>query len=950
MKFNFSFSLPDPERASKNLETFFSLHPDYENQLNANLYAVSMLFAFSQFLANYSMKNPDALIYALTHLDSSLDGENLRKDLKRRFARCESLNDGIKVVRNFKKEKLLIVTMKDILKRIELQETMNELSLLADIILSESLDFVFPFLANRYGHPSRNSIAVIGLGKLGPSELNYSSDVDLIFVYGEEGETSGIVSPQGITINRLSCFEFYSKIVEEYSRFLSSNTEDGFCYRVDLRLRPQGQRGSLAITLRDYEEYYESWGQLWERAALIRARYIAGCPETGSEFLKIIEPFIYRKYLGFDAIEEIRRMKSQVEQIKMDTLSRDIKRGYGGIREIEFFIQIFQLIYGGKESLLRESGTLKALHRLLQKGYIGHEDFHNLSESYIFLRTLEHRLQQLNDIQTHMIPLQETELEILARKMGFQDRGYFLNTLYSKRHAVRKIYDSLFEIRIPDSTADRKDTGLYGMLLDSVYWEMDSPIETLIIEALEGSKVKDTKKALYCLTKIRNSMYSFQTLKGRRLLEEIIHKFIDEAIQGMNPDSSLLQLVDFSAVLASRESYLESISKRQDIISTLNFIFSNSPYLSKTIMNNPDYLDSLITGESSKKVISLMKKDIEILTEKHGITTAIRLFRRHEEIRLGTSFLNSKIGIKELMISLSRIADVILTAALQSITQNVGTKEGVTPSVETLALVGYGKLGGMEITFNSDIDIIFICPYEPSQSDIKMAEKLIRLISSYTKDGMAYRVDIRLRPDGSKGTLINSLEGIENYYLLNAQLWELQALLKARTLNCAAKISKNFMKMRKRVLMKRAGEISKVKILNMCERIQSELSKELPNAGVVDIKYGAGGLTELEFFIQYMQLRNCIENPYIIIQNTYDAIKRLWHSSFLDSQDALALRETYLFYRTVETLLKLRNETILKEKNGALKSFAYYLNIDEEDFIRLLNEKKKFIKNIWERY
>jgi glutamate-ammonia-ligase adenylyltransferase len=947
---NLPFNLPDTGRAFKNIKAFFSLHPDYEDQLSSGLYAVSMLFSYSQFLANYSLRNPDVLLNSLRHLDAPLNIEAIKEELKARFSKCESLKDGMKAVRDFKKEKLIIVTIRDILKRATLQDTMNELSLLADAILSESLDFIFPFLANRYGLPEHNTLAVIGLGKLGPNELNYSSDVDLIFVYGDEGETWGILSPQGVIINKISAFEFYSKVVEEYCRFLSLNTEDGFCYRVDLRLRPQGQRGSLALSIRSYEEYYESWGQLWERAALIRARYIAGCTETGDEFLKIINPFIYRKYLGFDAIEEIRRMKSQVEKIKPVTLSRDIKRGFGGIREIEFFIQIFQLIYGGKEPLLRENSTLKALHRLLQKGFIGYEDFQNLSGSYIFLRTLEHRLQQLNDIQTHIIPSHENEIEVLAAKMGFENSKLFLDALYSKRHMVRTIYDSLLEIKTGDSSSAQQDTDSYERLMDSLYWEMDSPVESILLDELKDTKIKDAKKAIHCLTKIRNSIYAFQTLRGRKLLEELIPRFVDEAIRGADPDSALLQLVDFSAILASRESYLESISARRDIIATLNFIFSNSPYLSKIIMNNPDYLDSLITGDTSKKRLSSLKNDMGILNEKSGISTAMRLFRRHEEIRLGSLFLNSKIDIRELMLSLSRIADVILLESLQSVAHANLTAGDNISHPDTLAIIGFGKLGGMEITFNSDIDIIFICSHEPSYSDIKIAERLIRLISSYTKDGMAYRIDIRLRPDGSKGMLISSLEGIRNYYLSNAQPWELQALLKARPLNCVARISKDFMQMREDVLIKRSVDISGEEVRNMCERMQKELSKEQLNAGVFDIKYGTGGLAELEFFVQYMQIRSCAQKPNILVQNTFDAVKRLWFYCFLDSGDAKTLREAYLFYRTIETLLKLKNETILKKKGGNLKSLSYFLNTDENGFLRLLNEKKQFIGKIWERY
>lgn len=950
MRFNLPYNLPDPERSQKNIETFIAQNPDYVDRLNSNLHPISILFSFSQFLANYSIKNPDSLVESLGSLESAFDIERLRVELNGLLSECKSIKEGMKVVRNFKNDKLLIITLRDILKRTTLQETMYELSILADAILSESLNFVSPFLVNRYGLPESNSLVVIGLGKLGPYELNYSSDVDLIFAYRDEGETSGIQSLQGVTTNKITIFEFYCKLIEEYCRFLSANTEDGFAYRVDLRLRPQGQKGSLALNLRGYEEYYESWGQLWERAAMIRARTIAGDIETGDEFLKILKPFIYRKYLGFDAIDEIRRLKSQVEQIKSGTSSRDIKRGFGGIREIEFFIQIFQLIYGGREPLLRECGTLMALHRLLQKALIGYEDFQHISESYLFLRTLEHRLQQLNDVQTHTMPSHEKELDILAIKMGFNDKVSFLSALYSKRYKVRQIYDSLLAVSSEASNYAGYDKDSHGRIMESVFWEMGSPIESLLIAELARTKVKEPRKAIQYLTKIRNSIYSFQTLRGRRLLEDIIPKFVDEALKGTNPDNSLLQLVDFSNILATRESYLESIAARQEIISTLNFIFSNSEYLSKILMNSPEYIDSLVAGESVRKMPSVLRKDLALLIEKHGISTSIRLFRRLEEIRLGISFLNARIGIIELMMSLSRTAEIIILAALQSEGLKSVLSENRLPDLPPLFIVGLGKLGGREITFNSDIDIIFVCPNEPTGSDIKIAEKLIRIISSYTKDGIAYSVDMRLRPNGSKGVLVSSIEGVENYYLSSAHLWELQALLKAMPLSGDANNNRAFIQMRQMVLLKRASEIKQDEIKKMCERIQKELSKETSNSGLYDIKHGTGGLIELEFFVQYLQLKNCVNNPGLLVQNTLHAIKKLQKSGLIEFNDAETLKEIYLLYRTVETFLRLRNETILKEGGDTLNGTAFFLHSDSESFLSRFLEGRSFVSNIWERY
>lgn len=937
------YDLPDPERAKNNIKSFLSENPDYTEKLNTHYSQVATLFSYSQFLANYSVKNPDALFHAIDNFNISFDAEQLRAELNELLSSCNSINDGMKAIRNFKKNKLLIVTLKDILKQAELQEIMLDMSNLADAILCESLEFVESFLKQRYGTPENNSIAVIALGKLGSQELNYSSDVDIIFVYREEGETSGISTVHGITINKITAFEYYTKLVEEYTRFLSSNTEDGFAYRVDLRLRPQGQRGSLALSLRGYEEYYEAWGQLWERAALLRARPMAGNMHLGQTFLKAIKPFVYRKYLDFEAIDEIRRMKSQVEQIKAGTPGRDIKRGYGGIREIEFFIQIFQLIYGGREPSLWERSTFKALHKLLQKGFIGYEDCGQLFDNYIFLRTLEHRLQQLNDIQTHTLPSSDTELDILGKKMGFPDRSVFLSELNRRRHKVRAIYDSLLE--------SRKEPP-HG-LLSSIFWDMEMPVEHLMAEEISKTKITDMKRAIHCLTRIRNNIYSFQTIRGRRLLEDILPMFVDEALKGINPDLALLQLVDFSGILASKESYLEAIAQRPEMISMLNFIFSQSEYLSKILMGSPEYIESIVEGEIRKKSFRELKNELKLLIERHGESTAIRLLRRFEEIKLGILFLDKKISVIEIMKALSKTAEAVLSMLLQRIEATLPYSLSPITCCPSLIIIGFGKLGGREIIFNSDLDLTFITLNEPTEKDIKAAEKLLRVCMSYTKDGIAYRVDTRLRPEGSRGPLVTSMKGIRDYYMKHAQVWELQALLKARPINGSRfmvyglRTHMYFMKLRREVLMERGSKITVSDIKKMRERIQKELSKEVP--GTYDIKLGGGGIEDLEFIIQYLQLKNCRDNPQLLVQGTLDAVRRLNRMDILKNNDAIMMVETYIFYRTIETILRLRNESVLKEGSSTFQSLANFMSMDEEKILSSLNEKRAWTKTFWDR-
>lgn len=926
--------LPDPDRAQKNIETLMAAHSALQSSIEDNYDKIAVLFSHSQFLANYSIQYPDSLFRALDSLHDGFVISELATELTEALGLCPSIQDGMRIVRRFRKDKQIAITLRDLLHISELPDIMLEMSNLADAILSESLKFVESFLEQRYGKPENNAVSIISLGKLGAGELNFSSDVDLVFVYRNDGETSGVPSIPGMTLNRVSAFEYYVKLAEEVTKFVASNTEDGFAYRVDLRLRPEGQRGSLALSLRGYEDYYESWGQLWEKAALLRARPVAGDDDLGRDFLAMVTPFIYRKYLDHETIDEIKRMKAQVEQLKSGTFSRDIKRGYGGIREIEFFIQIFQLMYGGKEPILRERSTIKALHHLVQKGLIGYGDLRHLSDNYLFLRTLEHRIQQMNDLQTHSLPTGERELDVLGRKMGFSGRLDFIAALDVRRKKVRDIYDSLFNSNgRSDSTTGEK---VRGDIMSRIFWDVETPIKQSIDAELAKCGVRDIERAIRHLMQIRNNIYQFQTIRGRRLLEDIVPRFVDQALVGGNPDGALLQLVGFSRLLAESESYLEPLVQRPEVVDAFTFIFSHSDYLSKVLMSNPGYMESLVEGQIQRKSVDFSERELELLVNRKGESAAIRLYRRLEEIRLGILFLNGEIDVVRLMNGFSIVAEAVLSTLTRRHSM-------------TLTLAGFGKLGGREIIFNSDLDVIFITLKDPTAKDIKDAENMLKLLMSYTKDGVAYKVDTRLRPDGNKGPLVRPIAGIANYYLKAAQGWELQALLKARPVSGDQKTIRYFAKMRKKVLIKRAREIVISDIRHMRERIQKELSKDAAASGIHDIKLGSGGIEELEFAIQYLQLRHCYLSSTLLVQSTLDAIRKLRDMRIISSPDAAALRETYIFYRTIETVLRLRNETVLKEGGDTVRSAARILGLSEEQLMKLIDERRKWVSDFMDK-
>ena len=921
-------STPDPDRVLKNLRSFYESNPPIDDELERNIRPIAILFSCSQFLANYASAYPAALFDALKEIDTPVQKEPLAASFQEHISELPvpSGEALLNRVRMFKKKILLLITLRDLLGKTDIVESMSELSLLADVIVEGSLPLVRSQMREIYGDPEEDAFSVIAVGKLGSGELNFSSDIDLLYAYGKEsGESSGIMTPQGVLKQRISNHEYYCKLGENLNRLLSLNTKDGLAYRVDLRLRPEGQKGSLAMSLAGYEIYYESWGRAWERAVLLRARPIAGEEALGKDFLEMIRPFVYRKYLDFNAIDEIRKMRTKInETFKKD----DIKRGYGGIREIEFFVHALQLIYGGKEPILRERSTLKGLHLLLQKNLIGYGDYSVLSDNYRFLRTLEHRLQQLNDLQTHSLPKTESELIPLSRKMGFPDKDHFATELEQRRGMVRRIYDSLFK---EERAVALQGSEAAGMLLS------EDLSDSELRELLASYAIKDKEKTIRNIHHIRESTFSFQTLRGQRLLNEILPAFLSAALGSRYPDTTINNLQSFVSVLSSEESYLDLFIRNDLLIPILIRIFSQSEYLAKSIMKRREYLELFSHELYLLKSLNSLKGELrDIISTGQFMAEAIRVFKQREEIRLGVLFLDRRIDIIRLVKGLTKTAEAVVSLCTDEL-----AKDG-------FIVIGMGKVGGREITFDSDLDLIFACREDIQEKEIKAAERLIRLLTSYTKDGFAYRVDVRLRPEGTRGPLISTLDALERYYSRDAHAWEIQALLKARPVAGDPYTARCFMEMRERILRQRGKEVSSADIKGMRERIQRELSREKEG---FDIKLGPGGLEELEFAVQYLQLANSDGHGDLLVQGTSDAIKRLSSTRLIANEEADFLLDSYLFYRKLESFMRLRGEPVLKRSGTATGDVAEFMGFgDSNEFFAHMEERRTLVRKRFEEY
>lgn len=921
---------PDPDRAVKNLSSFLEEHSSLADQIEVNLRPISMLFSCSQFLANYSINYPDDLFSAVRGMDNAPGREELRAKLETEFLAIgaypqrSTLGNYMDAVRSFRIREMLKITLRDIMKQADLMDIMLEMSQLADIIISVSLKALQDYMSGIYGVPEQDHFSIIALGKLGAEELNYSSDIDLMYVYlTGEGETSGTLTAQGVRTNRISNHEYYCKLGEEFSKFLSQNTPAGFAYRVDLRLRPEGQRGALALSLGGYEEYYESWGRAWERAMLLRARPVAGDHDLGRGFIEMIKPFVYRKYLDFSSIDEIRKLKTRIDS----TFKKgDIKRGYGGIREIEFFAQALQLIYGGREPLLRERNTVKVLHLLLQKGLIGQEDYSILSENYRYLRTVEHRLQQVNDLQTHTIPSGDVELSALARKMAYPKRGLFVEDLEKRRARIRDIYDSLFATREDETTVS-------GTLFDDEFTDAD------MREFVAQKGLKDPERAVNNIKAIKYCTYTFQTLRGRRALSGILPRFVDSALKATDPDAALNHLRSFAGFLSANESYLEIFGKNGRLIDTLTYVFSHSDYLTKMLMSRPKYLEMIGWQELRKKSLAELSYEIaSAISEGQPLSEEIRVLKQTEEIRLGLMFIQKKTAVQDVVKGLSKTAEAILRACMEEMGNDA----------DGMAVIGFGKLGGREIAFNSDLDVIFVSAGDVTQPRTRAAERFLRMLISYTRDGVAYRVDTRLRPEGSKGPLVSSVESFRKYYTRAAAFWEFQALLKARPVAGSVQTGKAFIRMAKEILIERGGEVLSADIRSMRDRIKRELSKE---AFGYDIKLGPGGIEEIEFTTQYLQLVNCRQHNELLVQGTVDALGRLGAAGVITRDEEVFVKDAYLLYRTLDSFLRLRSTTVLEKTEEKLAAAAEFMGFTQkDDFVSRLELMRKKAGEFYEKY
>ncbi|HYA86774.1 MAG TPA: bifunctional [glutamate--ammonia ligase]-adenylyl-L-tyrosine phosphorylase/[glutamate--ammonia-ligase] adenylyltransferase, partial [Nitrospirota bacterium] len=834
-----------------------------------------------------------------------------------------------RALRMFRKQEMFRIGLRDLLGKSELQEIVGELSDLAAVCLKQAYEWVNEGLQELYGKPvvryddgtaMTAGFAIIAMGKLGGRELNFSSDVDLMYVYQAEGKTSGIPSIDGKKTNRITNHQYFIKLAEKVSALIGQKTEDGFVFRVDLRLRPEGQLGPLAQSLGGYEIYYESWGQTWERSALIKARPVAGDEAVGREFQDRITPFVYRKYLDYSAIAEIREMKRKINRDveQKGKTYRDVKLGYGGIREIEFVIQALQLIYAGKDQSLREKNALKALHMLSQKGLITYQEHEILAKAYVFLRTVEHRIQIVDDLQTQTLPVGERELRTLARRTGYLVRGreteLLLRDYTDHTRKVRSIYDNLFSFT-GEEQGPQPSSKDYAALLDPETSEQES------VSLMERLGFRDPRKAYRNLHLLRDGVaFVHQTPRSRKLFNEIFPQLFEEIIASPDPDMALNHFESFLAIQGSWYAFQSLAKIDASALRVLVAIFANSEYLSRMLVSRPQYLQSLLESSraSGSGTYAKFAKELRDALEHAEDTTvkldALRQFKHQEEIRIGMADLLSHARPMTVFHDLSKLAEVCLDAALNLAAKETGKRYGGAGSLSGLAIIGVGKLGGRELTYGSDLDILFafserraVAP--PTGLTVfeffnKVAEKTLAYLSTLTREGIVFRVDTRLRPTGSKGPLVQSITAFEQYYAEQAQTWELQTLLQARCVAGDRIVGAEFTTSIQNLIYQKRDHAALARdVLMMRKRMEEEIGKE--SATHYNIKQGAGGIVDIEFLVQYLQLLYGHEHALLRVPGTYNALRALHKRKLIEDGTFDILKRAYLFMRQIESRMRI---------------------------------------------
>ena len=913
------------------LEQYFQRQPDLSPTLD-------YLLAGSEFLAQTCISRPDFLLQLLESKAITAVQTQGQLSAMREALLCSDTDAALdRQLREIRNRAMVRLIWRDFTRLATMQETTAELSALAEVLIGAALEWHYRALIQRFGRPRGHSsgkeqpLVVLGMGKLGAGELNLSSDIDLIFAFPESGETDGEKC--------LSNQEFFVRLGQKLIKSLDAPTADGFVFRVDMRLRPHGDSGALVQSFDALENYYQSHGRDWERYAMIKARPVAWCGVNGrtaaQELMRLLEPFTYRQYVDYSVIESLRDMKGLINrQVQRKGMDLDVKLGTGGIREVEFVVQMFQLIRGGRDMALRERQVCRLLPRLAAAGCLPLSTTEVLHQAYVFLRNTEHAIQGYADRQTQALPQDEEGQLRLAWVMGYPQWKDFYVALEQHRQRVNAEFQSV--IADPDDDSKLRDVPLEEWL---ELWKADTD-EARGLAILAGKQIAAGEQVLQHLRELQRSrpVMAMQASSRSRLdafMSRLLYLLAEE--KNLAFAEVLVRLLPFIQAVVRRSAYLVLLMENPTGLVQLIRLSAASPWIADQLVEHPILLDELLTPESlyappnkaalademRREVLRLPWDDLE------GHMEALRYFRSAHALRVAASEVTNALPLMKASDYLTDLAEVILAHVLLLAWENMvarhgypRNRDGQPETSPRLIVVGYGKLGGIELAHGSDLDLVFIHDTDSNGTTsgergvdnltfyTRLGQRMIHILGAQTLSGKLYEVDMRLRPSGNSGMLVTSLTAFEKYQCNEAWTWEHQALVRARAVAGEQDLAERFAAVR-RLVLARQRDLHRLReeVVAMREKMRTHLGSKAGEDTLFHIKQDAGGIVDIEFMVQYAVLAWAHKAPALTqYTDNIRILETLEQADLLSVEDAAQLIEAYKAYRSTGHRLALQHQ------------------------------------------
>ncbi len=883
---------PDPDAAVVGFSRYLaartgrSMFIDYLRDDPRALHVLTYVLGASPFLSEILIRNPEYFHWLVSQFERSApDRPDLEEEIETQLRAIDDPAEALDTLKRWKRRETLRIATRDLLRRETVETATAQISDLAGVVVDTALMIVLaPLLAAEGREAAPGAFAVIGMGKLGGHELNYSSDIDLMYVYDSADPDDSAAR------------DFFHRLGRKLTAALGDYTAESYLYRVDLRLRPGGAKGNIAYSLEEYDEYYNAWGETFERFALIKARPIAGDLQLGRRFIDRVQPFVYRKYLDRAALEELSRYKARSDQTlgaKAD--ERNIKAGRGGIREVELFTQVFQLTYGGQIPGLRQTSTLAGLEALVRAGLVSKPVQRELGHAYVFLRSVEHRLQLVQENQTHRMSADARELDISARRLGLGSSEDLDKQLAAYRDRVHEIYRDLFEHRKDASEFEARQ--LFRIL------NHDVP-EAEAVAHLEGCGLVDARAALDAMLSMNSAAAVSQSpAAARNVVANLLAASMSRLAESPAPARVLTRLEQLAQATGSPIHFFRTLLEHRALREATVLALESGDLPSLRLVRYPELLDSLILppediDTAGRKIASALDSREHFDREARG--THVRRLKHIEEFKFVFEWLAGA-DLDVFQEKLSLLAELCVErAARWHAPQAVERK--------SWAVMALGKLGGIELTVHSDLDLVVF--YDGESDDAPSFEQYQAFVTSMTTfldqptaEGFVFRVDTRLRPEGRKGALAIPVRMFERYLATRAVGWERLAWTRCRPLAAPVEMAERIQDL---VTTFVYGPWDP-KLVGTMRDIRGRMERELAHDTTerLDFKVGKGGLADIDFLLQLVQIREGHSRPEFRIPGTRRLLAALPETKYLSVVEADVLRKSHHFLRSLELMTRM---------------------------------------------